>query len=36
MSEAYLEPIRTSTVERFYKNSLRLKAVNYFRKKAPL
>ena len=34
--EVYLEPIRTSTMERFCKNSYRLLAVNYFRKEAPM
>ena len=34
-SETYLEPSRTSTMELFCEASERLKAVNYFRKKAP-
>ena len=34
--EAYLEPSRTSTMKLFCKYSERLKAVNYFRKNAPL
>ena len=34
-AEAYLERSRTSPMEVFCKNSKRIKAVNYFRKKAP-
>ena len=32
--EAYLEPSRRSTMEHFYKNNQRVKAVNNFRKNA--
>ena len=34
-AEAYLEHSRTSTTEVFCKNSERIKAVNYFHRKAP-
>ena len=33
--EGYIELSQTATLERFCKMSQRLKAVNYFRKKAP-
>ena len=36
ISEVYLEPCRTFTMELFCKNSQRLKVVKYFRKKAPV
>ena len=35
VSEVYLEPSQTSTMELFCENSWRLLAVNYFQKKAP-
>ena len=34
--EAYSEPNQTSLRKRFYKNSLRLQAVNYFCKKGSI
>ena len=34
-AEPYLEPSQTSTVERFFGNSERLSAANYFCKKGP-
>ena len=34
-AETYSEPTRTSTIGLFCENSQRLKAINYFRKKAP-
>ena len=36
LTEAFLEPSRTSTMELFIKNSYGFLAVNYFRKKATL
>ena len=35
VSEAYFEPSRTSTMELSVENDKRLKAANYFHKKAP-
>ena len=35
LTEAYLEPSRTSSMEMLCKNSEQLKTVDYFRKKAP-
>ena len=36
LTEAFLEPSRTSTMEPFIENSYGFLAVNYFRKKATL